>query len=234
MFKITALPVFNDNYIWVLQYANYAIIVDPGQAQAVLSYLAQHDLTLAGILVTHQHMDHIGGIAELLTHFTVPVYGPADISLVTHPVKDNKNFFLPKMPYQAQVFAVPGHTLNHVAYYIENYLFCGDTLFACGCGRLFEGTADMMYSSLQRLASLPDDTQVCCAHEYTLANEAFASAVEPNNKALRQRMQDDQALRQQGIPTLPSTMGLEKATNPFLRARDLAAFTALRQAKDTF
>jgi hydroxyacylglutathione hydrolase len=234
MFKITALPVLNDNYIWVLHDANHAIVVDPGEARAVLAYLHHHSLNLSGILVTHQHMDHIGGIAELLTHYTVPVYGPADISLITHPVKDNTLFSLPAMPYQAQVFAVPGHTLNHLAYYIENYLFCGDTLFACGCGRLFEGTPQMMYDSLQRLATLPDDTQVCCAHEYTLANEAFASHVDPSNTALKKRMQHDQYLRQQGMPTLPSTMALEKATNPFIRAHDLATFTALRQAKDTF
>ena len=234
MFNIIALPVLNDNYIWIVHDEKQAIVVDPGEASTVLNYLQQHALYLSGILITHQHADHIGGVATLLTHYTAPVYGPADISLVTHPVQDNAQFFLASWPHSIKVLAVPGHTLNHLAYYTENALFCGDTLFGCGCGRLFEGTPQMMYDSLQRLVTLPDDTQVYCAHEYTLANEDFALHIEPDNHALISRKQHDHALRQQGLPTLPSTIALEKATNPFIRAPDVATFSVLRQAKDRY
>ena len=234
MSNLIALPVFKDNYIWVLQHESNIIVIDPGEAFSVLDHMQRHALNLLGILITHQHKDHIGGVAELLAHYAVPVYGPQDISLITHPVYDNQSFTLPGLPYHVHVLAVPGHTLNHVAYYIKNYLFCGDTLFACGCGRIFEGTAQMMYQSLQRLAALPDDTQVCCAHEYTLANEAFAIHNDPKNTALIKRMQHDQNLRQQGLPTLPSTIAMEKATNPFIRAKDVKSFANLRQEKDRF
>lgn len=199
-----------------------------------MAYLHAHSLTLTGIILTHHHSDHVGGVARLLQYKTVPVYGPADIPVVSHPVHDEETFTLPGIPAEIKVMAVPGHTLNHLAYYTENALFCGDTLFACGCGRIFEGTPEIMYHSLQRLASLPDGTEVYCAHEYTLANEAFAIHVDPDNPALATRMQHDQALRQQGQPTLPSSIALEKATNPFLRAPDVKSFAALRQAKDHF
>lgn len=234
MLTIKALPILNDNYIWILCEGNTCIAVDPGTSAELLAYLQQHDLELTGILVTHQHGDHIGGIPTLLKQYPVPVYGPVDIALVTHPVKDNQRFQLPGFSQQAQVLAIPGHTLNHLAYLIENHLFCGDTLFGCGCGKLFEGTPEMMYHSLQRLAQLPDETLNYCAHEYTLANEVFALHVDPHNQALIQRMQKDQQRRQEGKPTLPSTIGLEKATNPFLRTPNVNVFARLRQKKDRF
>lgn len=234
MLAIQALPILKDNYLWILQEENHCIAVDPGTATALLDYLSQHGLKLTAILVTHQHSDHIGGIPTLLKQWDVPVYGPADIPLVTKPVHDNQYFQLPGFSLQAQVLAVPGHTLNHLAYLIDNHLFCGDTLFGCGCGRLFEGTPEMMFNSLQRLAQLPDETLIYCAHEYTLANENFAIQIDADNSALIQRMTEDHKLRLENKPTLPSTLGLEKATNPFLRAPDAQVFKTLRQQKDCF
>lgn len=234
MLTIKALPILNDNYIWILQEEQQCVAIDPGTAAELLNYLQKERVNLTGILVTHQHADHISGIPALLQIYDIPVYGPADIDLVSVPLKDTQTFKLPGLSYQTQVLSVPGHTLNHLAYLVENHLFCGDTLFGCGCGRLFEGTATMMYQSLQRLAQLPNQTKVYCAHEYTLANEAFALQVDPENKALNQRIQRDQQLRRKGQPTLPSTIGLEKATNPFMRAPNMDTFATLREQKDRF
>ncbi|MCX7892628.1 MAG: hydroxyacylglutathione hydrolase [Burkholderiales bacterium] len=228
MIDVIPLQAFNDNYIWALRAGRHAAVVDPGDAAPVLDYLAREDVALAAILATHHHPDHVGGIGELRQAFDVPVYGPRaePIPTVTHPVSGGDRVALAPLGVAFDVLDIPGHTRAHVAYYGAKLLFCGDTLFACGCGRLFEGTPEQMHASLAKLAALPDDTLVYCGHEYTLANIAFARQVEPDNAALAARARADAALREKGLPTLPSTIGREKATNPFLRAAEPAVAAA--------
>lgn len=186
------------------------------------AYLAREGLTLAAILATHHHPDHVGGIAELVAMTKVPVFGPRGepIPALTHPVGQGDKVEIPTLKAEFSVLDIPGHTRAHVAYYGLESLFCGDTLFACGCGRLFEGTAEQMLASLSKLAALPDATKVYCGHEYTLANIKFARAVDPDNRLLAAREQRARALRAAGQPTLPSTLGEERATNPFLRCAE--------------
>ena len=255
MFEITAIQAFKDNYIWLLRKGDRAVLVDPGEASPVLAHLEAEGLQLAAVLVTHKHADHQGGIAEVLaaTGGDVPVYGPASESItgLTHPLSGGETLPLEAIGGHLRVFAVPGHTLGHLAYYGQGALFCGDTLFGAGCGRLFECTPAQMFASLDEHAALPDETQVYCAHEYTEANLRFALAVEPDNPAVRGRCAEVAALRAQGRSTVPSTLALEKATNPFLRTRqaDVAAaarardpgavdpvsvFAALREWKNVF
>ena len=224
MLQVVPVNAFKDNYVWTLREGRSAAVVDPGEARPVLEYLAREKLALVAILATHHHPDHVGGIAELLREHRVPVYGPRHepIATLTDPVSEGDTVTLPALGVSFSVLDIPGHTRAHIAYYGAGALFCGDTLFACGCGRLFEGTAEQMYASLQKLAALPDDTKVYCGHEYTLANIGFAKSVEPGNAALSAREQRDKALRAAGKPTLPSTLGDEKATNPFLRCADPA------------
>jgi hydroxyacylglutathione hydrolase len=218
-FEVVALRAFKDNYIWALRNDRYAAVVDPGDAQPVLDYLQRERLELCAILATHHHADHVGGIAELLAHDPVPVYGPRDepIPTLTHPVGEGDEVQIGQLGLRFKVFDIPGHTRAHIAYYGANSLFCGDTLFACGCGRLFEGTARQMVDSLAKLTALPDATLVYGGHEYTLANIAFARAVEPHNEELLARAADAAEKRNRDLPTLPSTIGREKKTNPFLR-----------------
>jgi hydroxyacylglutathione hydrolase len=224
MLEIVPVGAFKDNYVWTLRSGKHAAVVDPGDARPVLEYLSREKLELSAILATHHHADHVGGIAELRRHREVPVYGPRGepIPTLTHPVSEGDTVKVPELGVSFSVLDIPGHTRAHIAYYGAGALFCGDTLFACGCGRLFEGTAEQMYASLEKLRALPDATRVYCGHEYTLANIGFAKAVEPGNAALAEREKRDRGLREAGRPTLPSTLGEEKATNPFLRCAEPA------------
>jgi hydroxyacylglutathione hydrolase len=222
MIEIVPLSAFKDNYIWTLRAGKFAAVVDPGEALPVKKYLAQEGLTLAAILATHHHPDHVGGIEELVSLAKVPVFGPKGepIPALTHPVGQDDKVEIPALEASFSVLDIPGHTRAHVAYYGLESLFCGDTLFACGCGRVFEGTAEQMLASLMRLAALPDATKVYCGHEYTLANIKFARAVDPDNRMLAAREERATQLRAAGRPTLPSTLGEERATNPFLRCAE--------------
>jgi len=224
MLEIVPLPAFQDNYIWTLRSGTQAAVVDPGEARPVQDYLAQEGLSLVAILATHHHPDHVGGIAELVGRNKVAVFGPKGepIPALTHPVGQGDSAVIPALDASFSVLDIPGHTRAHVAYYGLGSLFCGDTLFACGCGRVFEGTPAQMLASLSKLAALPDETKVYCGHEYTLANIRFARAVDPGNAELAAREERAQRLRDAGRPTLPSTLGEERATNPFLRCAEPA------------
>lgn len=229
--SVHPIAAFSDNYIWSVEWPDGScVLVDPGEAEPVRAYLSQHERRPQAILVTHHHRDHMGGVASLSNQTPVPVYGPADIACVTHPVTDGETIRI--LGLEFQVLAVPGHTLDHLAYLTEAdhpWLFCGDTLFAAGCGRLFEGTAPMMYASLSRFAQLPDDTRIFCAHEYTLSNLRFAASIEPDNVRIQQRLRDCEELRRHGLPTLPSILALEKETNPFLRCEQPDVIARARQ-----
>ena len=222
MLEIVPLAAFQDNYIWTLRAGKNAAVVDPGEARPVKEYLAREGLTLVAILATHHHPDHVGGIAELVAMTKVPVFGPKGepIPALTHPVGQDDRVEIPELAAAFSVLDIPGHTRAHVAYYGLGSLFCGDTLFACGCGRVFEGTAGQMLASLSKLAALPDATKVYCGHEYTLANIKFARVVDPDNSVLAEREERAKGLRVAGRPTLPSTLGEERATNPFLRCAE--------------
>lgn len=255
--RITPIPAFTDNYFWLLQRAGRAVVVDPGDAGPVEQALAARGLALAAILITHHHSDHIGGLPALTARRAVPVYGPAaeagSIAGLTHLLREGDTVEV--LDTRFEVWEVPGHTLGHIAYVArppDEFVLCGDTLFSVGCGRLFEGTAAQLHRSLARLAALPPQTRVYCTHEYTLANLAFAAAVEPDRAALREEIARLRARRAAGEPSLPSTIGYERSFNPFLRtgepavaaaarrqagtalATDLEVFTALRRWKDGF
>ena len=223
-YEVVALRAFADNYIWTIRDAAFAAVVDPGDAQPVLDYLAREKLQLVAILNTHHHADHVGGNAALLAKTKVPVYGPRDerIPEVSERLADGQRFTLPHFNIEMETLEIPGHTRSHIAFYGDDLLFCGDTLFAAGCGRLFEGTPRQMHDSLTRLARLPDVTRVYCGHEYTLSNLKFARAAEPDNRRLPELETRMQALRERNQPTLPSTIGQEKATNPFIRVAEPA------------
>lgn len=216
---IVPIPALGDNYIWMLRGQQHAAVVDPGDAGPVFALLRETGLKLAAILCTHHHGDHVGGARELAQVYNVPVIGPRreNISCVSHPVGEGDIVEIRELGIGLEVLDIPGHTLGHVAYLGAGGLFCGDTLFGCGCGRLFEGTAAQLFHSLRRLSELPGETKVYCAHEYTEANIRFALACEPGNGQIEKRRIDARKLRSVGQPTLPSTIALENATNPFLR-----------------
>lgn len=219
MLDVSAIPIFLDNYVWLLSDGVDAIVVDPGDAAPVITVLARQQLRLAAVLVTHHHPDHIAGIAELLHGRDIPVYGPraeaAKIKTLTQLLDDGDSIDL--LGRKFEIIALPGHTLGHIAYATPGTLLCGDTLFSAGCGRLFEGTPAQMWQSLSRLAALPGDTRVYCTHEYTLSNLAFAAAVEPHNTAVGAHLAEVRLRRASGEPSLPSTVAQELLINPFLR-----------------
>ncbi len=231
MIQISALPAFTDNYIWLLQepQSRRCAVVDPGDAAPVLAWLKQNPgWTLSDILVTHHHHDHVGGVEALKRVSGATVYGPAHETIPARDVALQDNQRISVLGWDFAVYAVPGHTLGHIAFYHPGVLFCGDTLFAAGCGRLFEGTPAQMHASLQRLAALPADTRVYCTHEYTQSNLRFAQAVEPDNADIAERVENVNRLRARGEITLPSNLALEKRTNPFLRT---AETSVLRQRR---
>lgn len=235
MLEVTPVAAFEDNYIWVLHQKHDAIAVDPGDAAALDAFLDRNDLSLRAILITHHHRDHTAGIEALRRRHACAVYGPDNprIAGISDVVHGGDTLAFAEPPVTLSVIATPGHTLDHISYYGEGCLFCGDTIFGCGCGKLFEGTPAMMAASLDRILALPDATRVCCAHEYTLDNIAFAKTIDGKNPALRARETADRSLRERHRPTLPSTLAAEKATNPFLRFHEPAmrtvAATALRR-----
>lgn len=231
MFTISLIPAFKDNYIWLLSCGQRAAVVDPGDPAPVIARLEADGLTLESILITHHHADHQGGVAALVERWHPTVFAPGSESITgcTCPLSGGETIAI--LGQSVSVMAVPGHTLGHLAYYAPGALFCGDTLFGAGCGRLFEGTPAQMSDSLGRIAALPDETRVYCAHEYTEANLRFAVAVEPENARLQARVAQVAALRARGESTVPSTLAEEKATNPFLRcSEDDVIEAAVRQS----
>lgn len=251
---LDALPALADNYVWMLSDSDgNALVVDPGEAGPVESALSARDLSLKAILLTHHHADHVGAAQTLRTRHGATVYAPRDprIAAVDTGVGEGDRVTLDAPAAEFEVWEVPGHTLTHVAYVGAGLVFSGDTLFSLGCGRLFEGSPAQMLDSLDRLAGLPDDTRVCCGHEYTLANAAFAHAVDPDNAALARHTDAARRAREEGRPSLPSRMQHERAANPFLRVDApaimrwadntdtsrqgrVARFAALRRHKDGF
>ncbi|CAH0310816.1 hydroxyacylglutathione hydrolase [Pseudomonas mediterranea] len=231
MIQISALPAFTDNYIWLLQdhSSRRCAVVDPGDAAPVQAWLEAHPgWVLSDILITHHHHDHVGGVQALKNATNATVHGPASENIPARDVALEDNDQIEVLGLDFAVYAVPGHTLGHIAYYHHGLLFCGDTLFAAGCGRLFEGTPEQMHHSLDRLAALPDDTLIYCTHEYTLGNLKFAAAVEPDNPDIAARLEKVGRQRSEGVITLPSTLALEKLTNPFLRTTE----TSVKQKAD--
>lgn len=227
------IPAFSDNYIWMLHDGDRALVVDPGEARGVLDRLAELGLVLDTILITHHHADHTGGVAELRQATGARVFGPAHEILPEPLVRLSGGDSVRALGLPFDVIDVPGHTAGHIAYHCASVdgrglLFCGDTLFSAGCGRLFEGTAAQMHESLGRLSGLPGDTRVCCTHEYTLSNLRFALAVEPDNTVLTEHQRHCEALRAAGEPTLPSSIDLERRINPFLRTTEAAVVAAAR------
>lgn len=234
MFTVTPIPAFNDNYIWALRgdQEDRVALVDPGDAAPVLAWLEQQGMTLDAILITHHHQDHTGGVEALRARFEIPVYGPLESPFegITAPLRHNSELRL--LGQRLQIHAVPGHTRDHIAYFQPDdqpQLFCGDTLFLAGCGRLFEGTARQMLEAMHYFASLPESTEVYCAHEYSLSNLAFAAAVEPDNEAIEQVRRQCETRRAQHQPTLPSSIGQEKRINPFMRTREEAVIFSAEQ-----
>ena len=238
MISIYPLPAFTDNYIWILRKESSIVVVDPGDATPVIEHCKNEGYSVADIIVTHHHADHIGGVDELVAFSANPnltVFGPTleAQSVVTHPLKQDDTITLFNGHVTLSVMDIPGHTLGHIAYFWNQsptpWLFCGDTLFSGGCGRIFEGTPDQMYASLQALSTLPPATQVCCAHEYTQSNMAFAHQVLPDDPVIQRFYEDVQNKRARGEITLPATLSNELAINIFLRSHEPALYDAAQR-----
>jgi hydroxyacylglutathione hydrolase len=250
MLNIIPIPAFDDNYIWLLHNTRHAVVVDPGDAAPVVAALNKLNLTLSAILITHYHSDHIDGVSSLLAYRAVPVYAPQYEQFAFEHIKlaEGDEITLPEIELSFRIMWLPGHTLGHIAYVNDETLFCGDVLFGAGCGRLFEGTPSQLLSSLNRLKILKSRTKVFCTHEYTAKNIAFALTLEPDNADLLQRKIDVQAQRAQQLPSLPSTIDLERKTNPFLRCNqttiiqnsqaenhdELCVFTTIRSLRNHY
>ena len=250
MLYIIPIPAFEDNYIWLLHNNRHAIVIDPGDAAPVIKALEALNLNLSAILITHHHSDHVAGMASLLAYRAVPVYAPKyeTFNFEHLKVSEGDTVELFEIGMKLQVMHLPGHTLGHISYHNDDYLFCGDVLFGAGCGRLFEGTPAQMLSSLNRLKALPANTKVFCTHEYTAKNIAFALTLEAQNHTLQSRAIHANELRSNNQPTLPSNIGLELATNPFLRCGEpaiianshainldeLSVFTAIRTLRNHY
>lgn len=255
-FQIKAVPALKDNYIWLIIHSNsnQCLIIDPGDAKPVIETIDQLKLKPCAVLLTHHHYDHSQGALALKTRYNLKVYGSAieGVASVTNPLFDETSLnFFPEST-TVSVLKIPGHTRDHLAYLVGQHLFCGDTLFTSGCGRLFEGTASQLLNSLKKIMTLPDQTLIYCGHEYTLANLKFAQTVDPDNEHLLIRIEDTICLRDKHLPSVPASLLLEKQTNPFLRCNtqaiktavekqfsqtfenELQIFTALRKWKDTF
>ncbi len=233
MYDIVAIPAFEDNYIWTIHNDKHAVVVDPGDATPVLSWLAQHDVKLTGILCTHRHDDHVGGIEELRAVYNVPVYGRQHMKNphITHDLKEGEKLSLEEFGLTFDIMEVPGHIDDHIAYHSSApaILFCGDVLFGAGCGRNFEGSVKALFLSLQRFASLPPSTLVYCAHEYTASNLRFAKVCDPDNPDVADRVIKTAEKRAANQSTVPFTMEIELATNPFLRCKEPAILHSLKR-----
>ena len=260
MIAITPIPAFNDNYLWLIDNGSDAVVVDPGDGTAVQRYLQDNELNLVAILVTHHHADHTGGVIELKQWSHCRVYGPksSNIAGLDITCQEGDSILIDELPLKLEVLEVPGHTLDHIAYFAaknqehKDLLFCGDTVFSGGCGRLFEGTAQQMWSSMSKIMTLPAETQLYPAHEYTQSNLTFARAVEPDNQNLLQYSHQVDELRRKNVPSLPTTLAVEKRINPFMRITensvinaakkqvskalndDAAVFASIRHWKDRF
>ncbi|OYY50856.1 MAG: hydroxyacylglutathione hydrolase [Methylophilaceae bacterium 17-44-8] len=250
MINIIPIPAFEDNYIWLLQHERNVVVIDPGDAEPVMAHLRKNNWALKAILITHHHHDHIGGVQALLAHYPVKVYAPGyqHYPFDHIPVRENDEIHLNDISETFKVLWLPGHTLDHIAYVNEQYLFSGDVLFGAGCGRLFEGTPTQMLHSLNKIKQLPLSTKVYCTHEYTLKNIQFALTLEPDNIRLQAREAKAIALRKQHLPTIPSTLEEEMETNPFLRclepdikqnsgvklSTEIDVFTAIRQLRNHY
>ncbi|OGS83503.1 MAG: hydroxyacylglutathione hydrolase [Gallionellales bacterium GWA2_59_43] len=263
MLEITAIPALQDNYIWAIHNDTHVALVDPGEAAPALEFLQTRGLKLEAILCTHRHHDHIGGIAKLRGVYNVPVYGrrhPGSQRIAANPhitrdLRESDRLRLESLTIDFDILEIPGHLEDHIAFVapetFPTMLFCGDVMFGAGCGRNFEGTLAQLHESLQRLARLPEDTRVYCSHEYTASNLRFALACEPDNPVILRRIEATRQLRDAGLPSLPSTIALEKTTNPFLRCSEpeivrtlqiqgladtseLGVFTALRNWRNHF
>lgn len=252
--NLESIPAFEDNYIWTVHDGKSALFVDPGEAEPILSWLEERRMQPVAILVTHHHGDHCGGLSDILTHYDIPVYGPTNerIRGISHPMSEGMACHIPELAADFTVMDIPGHTPGHIAYFGHGWLFCGDTLFSCGCGKVFGGTVPQLYHSLKRIAALPGETLACPAHEYTLENIRFALMIDPENIDLLTWQDEARRLRAQGLPTLPVRLDAELRCNPFLRCNhveiqrrfagangiepndEAATFAALRAARDTF